>query len=105
MSLDYSLKTTSDKVNATNIINFAKSIYISPTGNGDGTIDNPTNLNTALTNICNGGTIYFKSGEYDLSSQISTQSKTINFVGLENVCINLNQINLNKINYKPYYLR
>ena len=40
-------------------------IYISPGGTSDlGTIDNPTNWTYALSNIANGGTIYFTSGTY-----------------------------------------
>jgi predicted outer membrane repeat protein len=78
----------------------SSTIYISPTGSPDtaGTIDDPTNWETAFNNINDNGNIYFTTGTYtDFYSQLII--KNINLISVENATPILNA------NYKgPFFI-
>ena len=62
--------------------------YISPNGEGIGTLDDPCNWTYAYSNIASGKTIYFTQGVYtDIINQ--TISKSLSLVGLDDVTIDL----------------
>lgn len=55
----------------------SNSIYISPSGTGTGTLENPSNWTYANENIPDGGTIYFTTGTYQLYNQSITKNLTV----------------------------
>lgn len=59
-------------------------IYVSPSGSGVGTVDDPTSWSKAYSQIGVGGTVYFTS---DVYGRLGTISKTMNLVGLGNVTV------------------
>ena len=93
VSLDYSLKTSSDTVNASNIINMPKKIYIESGGTGTGATEgDATNWADAFSRIATGGTIYFKAGTYTDIRGV-TINKNVKLIGIGDVTIDLDTKN------------
>ena len=95
VSLDYTLKSSSDTVNATGITQMPSVLYVSPTGlsTNDGSINSPLNWASAFTKIANGGTIYVKEGTYTGLTATNTNNKNVKIIGLGSVTLDLNQLN------------
>lgn len=63
--------TTAKPVTPSNPVVGNNVIYVSPSGNGDGkSIDNPTDVLTAINNVQAGGTIYLLEGTYNYTDTI-----------------------------------
>ena len=94
VAFDYTLKTSSDTVNATNKIDMPVVLYASDTGlsTNTGTENSPLDLDTALTKVANGGTVYVKSGTYVPTTQVNTKSKTLSIIGLGDVIFDFNKM-------------
>ena len=52
----------------------SNAIYVSPIGEGEGTIDNPCSIYTAVKNVKPGQTIYLRGGNYSLKSTINIKN-------------------------------
>jgi len=59
-------------------------VYPQKWATGTGTVENPWAndcINTALTNVPAGGTIFLRAGYYTLSTQLFTETKSFNLIG------------------------
>jgi|GEM_PF-2742583 len=68
-------------------------IYISPTGTSTatGTLNNPTDWATALSNVNANGIIYFKEGNYSIHNQVISKNLTLSSYNQSKVILNANK--------------
>ena len=74
------MKNTNYNSENTKLVSNPNDIYISPEGleSSEGTIDNPTNWETAINNINNNGIIHFKTGNYtNIKNQTINKNLTL----------------------------
>ena len=62
----------------------SEALYVSPTGEGDGSIDNPCSIYDSVKNVKPGQTIYLRGGNYNLKGTINIKKS-----GLENKYITI----------------